>query len=178
MQPLRSAADPNDEVAKLSAMQPGSGRNQGLNNAALRLGEMVVTGWIDRSEVENALWEAARANGYRSKDGDKAAWATLQSGLTAGMKSPRPPLAEKDPPPRTSFTVNDASFSLASPAYKVDNRVAPLIASAASLRTKVFNPIRYIVPGCLAEGCTIVAGRPPTWCARNRRSRMPARAHR
>ena len=36
----------------------------------------------------------------------------------------------------------------------------PAIASAAGLRMKKFDPIRYIVPGYIAEGCTLLAGRP------------------
>jgi hypothetical protein len=39
--------------------------------------------------------------------------------------------------------------------------VAPLaVQSAADLRSKNFAPVRYIVPGYVAEGCTILAGRP------------------
>ncbi|WP_271605659.1 AAA family ATPase [Bradyrhizobium sp. CCBAU 11434] len=34
------------------------------------------------------------------------------------------------------------------------------IRNAAKLRTKVFEPIRYVVPGYVADGCTILAGRP------------------
>jgi hypothetical protein len=34
------------------------------------------------------------------------------------------------------------------------------IRTAAVLRTKTFEPIHYIVPGYIAEGCTILAGRP------------------
>jgi AAA domain len=34
------------------------------------------------------------------------------------------------------------------------------IRTAAALRTKTFDPIKYIVPGYIAEGCTILAGRP------------------
>jgi hypothetical protein len=83
--------------ANLGAMQQGGGRNQALNNAALIMGEMVTAGWIDRKVVEMALFEAARTNGYRAQDGDKEAWATLQSGLTAGMSNPRLPLPEAEP---------------------------------------------------------------------------------
>jgi RecA-family ATPase len=32
--------------------------------------------------------------------------------------------------------------------------------SAASLRRKEFAPARYVVPGYIAEGCTLLAGRP------------------
>jgi hypothetical protein len=81
-----------DEAAKLAAMLPGSGRNQALNDAALRLGGLIAAGWIERKTVEDALGDASWANGYRTQDGDKVAWATLQSGLMAGMKNPRPPL--------------------------------------------------------------------------------------
>jgi hypothetical protein len=34
------------------------------------------------------------------------------------------------------------------------------IRTAASLRNKVFEPIKFIVPGFIVEGCTILAGRP------------------
>src|SRR5829696_5781709 len=36
----------------------------------------------------------------------------------------------------------------------------PAIGSAAELRRKEFPPIRYVVPGYIAEGCTLLAGRP------------------
>ena len=44
----------------------------------------------------------------------------------------------------------------------VNNRAAAAVSirTAAALRTKVFEPIKYIVPGYIAEGCTILAGRP------------------
>src|SRR5918998_5965423 len=37
---------------------------------------------------------------------------------------------------------------------------APVIRTAADLRRKVFAPIKWIVPGYLAEGLTLLAGRP------------------
>src|SRR5215203_168747 len=44
------------------------------------------------------------------------------------------------------------------------NRETPapvlLIGTAHSLRTKVFSPIKYAVDPYIAEGCTILAGRP------------------
>jgi len=43
-------------------------------------------------------------------------------------------------------------------ARRAHNRAA--IQTAASLRTKIFDPIKYIVPGYIAEGATILAGRP------------------
>jgi hypothetical protein len=74
-----------DEIEKLSLMGGGSGRNTALNNAALHLGEMVGAGWIERHVVVQALWDATEKNGYRAKDGNEAAWKTLQSGLEKGI---------------------------------------------------------------------------------------------
>jgi AAA domain len=39
-------------------------------------------------------------------------------------------------------------------------RAPIVIRTAAHLRTRTFDPIKYIVPGYIAEGCTILAGRP------------------
>lgn len=77
-----------DEVAKLSAMREGSGRNRALNDAAHSLGTM--DGWIDLNEVANALWEASIGNGYVAKDGEAQARATIESGINAGRSKPRP----------------------------------------------------------------------------------------
>lgn len=87
-----------DELEKLSVMREGQGRNAALNGAAKRLGEMAGAGWIERAAVEQTLWEASEQNGYRAKDGDGAAWATLQSGLSAGLAQPRSPLPVLDIP--------------------------------------------------------------------------------
>lgn len=36
----------------------------------------------------------------------------------------------------------------------------PVIGTAAKLKNRTFAPIRYVVPGYIAEGCTLLAGRP------------------
>ena len=84
--------------ADLASRAPGTGRNQALNDAALAMGEMVAAGWIERAEVERALLDACQRNGYLAKDGEQAALATLRSGLAAGMRRPRAPLADGDLP--------------------------------------------------------------------------------
>jgi len=86
----------SDEVAKLESLKKGDHRNDALNGAAKRLGEMVGAGWIDGTVVATALWEAAGQNEYRKDDGDTVALATLRSGLSAGMKEPRAPLSVTD----------------------------------------------------------------------------------
>jgi hypothetical protein len=65
-----------------------SGRNNKLNESAMRVGSAVAGGMIDRGEAEQRLYAAAVANGYVAKDGPHAAHSTLQSGLIAGMKEP------------------------------------------------------------------------------------------
>lgn len=81
-----------DECEALAAMKPGEGRNAALNRAAHSVGTMVGAGWIDPESAAQALWDATEANGYRAKDGDRAALTTLQSGLDSGMAKPRDPL--------------------------------------------------------------------------------------
>jgi hypothetical protein len=87
-----------DEIVKIEAMREGSGRNAALNQAAHSIGTIVGAGWIDRETVERSLWEASERNGYRAKDGDSAAWATLQSGLNDGIAKPRAPLPVDEVP--------------------------------------------------------------------------------
>ncbi len=60
---------------------------------------------------------------------------------------------ELDTHPR--FTSYQASNGLGNTG---DQRLATT--SAQALRRKEFAPIRYVVPGYIAEGCTLLAGRP------------------
>lgn len=94
-----------DEVAALAALRPGQGRNAALNQASHSIGTMVGAGWIERETAEQALWEAAEQNGYRAKDGDAAAWKTLQSGLESGISKPRDPLPASEVPQWVRETV-------------------------------------------------------------------------
>jgi len=80
-----------NEVAKLSAMTEGSGRNAALNDAAFALGTM--DGWIDLNMASESLLAASVANGYVAKDGQAAAVNTITSGINAGRTTPRPPLS-------------------------------------------------------------------------------------
>jgi hypothetical protein len=76
-----------DEVAMLTAMREGEGRNAALNTAAHSLGTM--SAWIDLNVVANALYEASIANGYVEADGETATKQTIASGLSAGRNNPR-----------------------------------------------------------------------------------------
>jgi hypothetical protein len=72
-----------------------TGRNEGLNGCAYKLGRMIGAGWIDRGTVEGQLHAAMVANGYVKSDGWPAVEATLKSGLDAGIRQPHEPLPER-----------------------------------------------------------------------------------
>lgn len=71
------------ELASVRDAPKGTG-NQALNNAALKLGELVGAQWISEAEVVEALLSAAVPRRPR-----KEALDTIRSGLTAGKLNPR-----------------------------------------------------------------------------------------
>nr|EIF87913.1 hypothetical protein [Streptomyces tsukubensis NRRL18488] len=76
------------ECDELAAMKPNSGRNNRLNLAAYRAGQLVAAGLLDQAVAEEHLTEAAQASGL----GEKSAFEiekTLRSGMTAGLSRPR-----------------------------------------------------------------------------------------
>jgi hypothetical protein len=77
----------NGELAKL--IGTASGRNSQLNDSAFALGQFVGAGELSHSDAEIRLYAAAVANGYTAKDGERAARATIKSGLEAGAGEPR-----------------------------------------------------------------------------------------
>ena len=75
-------------VDNLARMAPDSGRNDALNRAAWTLGHWVAAGALDQGEVEDALFAAAQQNGLAADDGERRCWATIRSGLAAGLRQP------------------------------------------------------------------------------------------
>jgi hypothetical protein len=47
-----------------------------------------VAGALDQREVEDALCAAAEQNGLVADDGPRQCWATIRSGLSAGLQQP------------------------------------------------------------------------------------------
>jgi len=97
----------------LAARAPETGRNIALNNAAMHMGHMIASGWIERAEVEHALTEAALASGLKAA----AIAATLRSGINAGIKEPHAELPERpqprqEGPPREQHDENTARLPL------------------------------------------------------------------
>jgi putative DNA primase/helicase len=84
----------NRECDALAAIRKGS-RNEALNTAALKLGQLVGPGRLEEGEVRSRLEQACVANGLEA-DGKAAVLKTINSGLYDGMKTPRviPPCAQ------------------------------------------------------------------------------------
>jgi putative DNA primase/helicase len=86
-----------DETKRVATTGRG-GRNDQLNVAALKLGQLVAGEWLDWGRVERSLEDAAHANRLVRDDGLESVRATIRSGLAAGMREPR------DPPERQGTT--------------------------------------------------------------------------
>ena len=72
------------EVGRL-AMAPVGARNDALNRAACSLGQLVASGALSAAEVISSLVEVARRIGLNEHEIE----ATIDSGMTAGFRSPR-----------------------------------------------------------------------------------------
>jgi hypothetical protein len=73
----------------LAQLGPGSGRNNALFFAALRLGRLVVEDRLSEVEVTDALVDAADRNGHTDKHGPRRTLRTIESGLNAARTSHR-----------------------------------------------------------------------------------------
>lgn len=74
------------ELGKVRGTLQG-GRNAALNHAAFRLGQLVAGGMLDRSQVGDALLDAARSIGLSDVEATK----TIKSGFRSAAASPRRP---------------------------------------------------------------------------------------
>jgi hypothetical protein len=83
----RAEAYMRSVVVSLEAAARG-GRNAALNRAAWTLGRWVAAGALEQNEVEDELYAAAQANGLDVDDGERQCWATIRSGLSAGLQEP------------------------------------------------------------------------------------------
>lgn len=64
-------------------------RNATLHIGAVKLGSLVGAGLLSESDVFAALLDGARACGVLDDDGERAARATIGSGVSWGMRNPR-----------------------------------------------------------------------------------------
>jgi hypothetical protein len=74
-------------IASLETAAPG-GRNDALNRVAWTLGRWNAAGALEQTDVEDELYAAAILNGLVADDGERQCWATIRSGLSAGLQEP------------------------------------------------------------------------------------------
>jgi hypothetical protein len=74
-------------IDNLESTAPG-GRNAALNGASWTLGRWVAAGALEQCDVEDELYNAAERNGVVTADGERQTWATIRSGLGAGLQQP------------------------------------------------------------------------------------------
>lgn len=98
--PARQNEAPGDEAVRRYAQAalinacrrvetaPAGTRNDQLNNEALGLGHIVGAGALSEGLVRALLEQAAAASGLTRDDGIEATRATIDSGLSAGMRKP------------------------------------------------------------------------------------------
>jgi hypothetical protein len=72
-------------IANLETTAPG-GRNAALNHAAWTLGRWVAAGALEQAAVEDELYAATKHNHLVADDGERQCWATIRSGLSAGLQ--------------------------------------------------------------------------------------------
>lgn len=128
------------------ACAPEGGRNNRLNQAAFNLGQLVASGGLNEAEVRSSLQSAAEYSGL----GREEIAASISSGLRAGLLKPRERVS-----PFTAAT-----------GPKAENRAPralaakPAMGSFHRLMDREFAPVPYVVPGYIAAGATILAGKP------------------
>lgn len=168
------------EITTLSTTGVG-GRNIQLNASAFALYQFVGAKLLDDRDVHIKLVAAAEACGLIRSDGRSSVLKTIASGRRAGLAQPRKIIEEfwaeeeraranGEEQARALMRLEDGALADAStgeiigeaprPAKKSPPRPEPVIFSARALDGMEFPDIKYVVPKFIAEGLTILAGKP------------------
>lgn len=84
------------EYERVATAGPGT-RNQALNTAAFKLGQIMHSGLLPDAHARQALQAGAEKCGYAGEEGAEHVEAVISSGLAAGMANPREMPAEREP---------------------------------------------------------------------------------
>lgn len=84
-----------DEKHNLATTSSGERNNQ-LFKSTAALANCIASNWLTHEEVEAAIWEACTHNGLVADDGAHKFHSTFNSGIRAGLSTPRPPLENSD----------------------------------------------------------------------------------
>ena len=130
----------DNEIDRVRRALEGT-RNSELNKAAFALGQFVGSGELSRSDVENALLDAALSAGLPNGE----ARATISSGLEAGIKVPRstPPRSNGQRPATNILPVEEKTSTPAGPGQMLSG-------DGESESSENFSPISEILE-CLGR---------------------------
>ncbi len=113
-----------------------------FRNMAREAARYVLKGGVEKGDFADRFTSAAISNGIVQRHGTDAVQAILEEALTEA----------------SALKIADISEYPVTVSARSATR--PRIASAATLRAKVFEPIRFCVPKYIPLGCGILAGRP------------------
>ena len=136
-------------------------RNNQLNASAFKLGTLVGAGALDEYMVETALIEAAAACGLVANDGRLKCLATIRSGLSAGIKSPR------NIPERNKENVFEDQRTEKSNVVSIDAARIPKPAGPIGIPLTYFDDVEnfvekdWLIKGVIAKGETSMWVAPP-----------------
>ncbi|AFL87463.1 bifunctional DNA primase/polymerase famiily protein [Terriglobus roseus DSM 18391] len=143
------------EVAKLSALGPGGRRNAGLNDACFVMGTLAANGSIEAQHVAERLYAASVENGHVAKHGHEQTAATIESGIRAGMKKPRPLLPDGPDIPLQALLDSATTAKQAIAPKPIGKRAVSLLQGSQIVE----EPISWLWEGYLPKGkLTLLAG--------------------
>jgi hypothetical protein len=144
------------EVAKLTGMKAGDGRNAALNAAAHSLGTLVGNESIDKATVAYALLEASVTNGHHAKHGDLQTKKTIESGLNTGIGKPRPLIGSSDIPSIDLSGLTPTSKARTKTPAKANVKRSVSLLQGSQI---VEEPVSWLWDGYLPQGkLTLLAG--------------------
>jgi AAA domain-containing protein len=139
------------ETVGIIAEATSDDRLAALKSAAQTLAKEVRDGWIDRPSAADRVYNAAVAYGVVNAHGDDAVQAILGAAFAQ-------PAAHQTPQSNTQA----ANAELDAKIFELDRRPRWRRGAvlASELQGMTFAPIRYVLPGYIPEGVTLLAGKP------------------
>jgi hypothetical protein len=140
---------------------PRGGRNNQLNTSTFKLATLVGAGVLDEHAVETTMMQAAVTCGLVADNGRDKCLATVRSGLTAGMRSPR------DIPARQSEDAHKALQTNADNVISLDSVRNPTPAAPKGIPLTYFDDVEksvnknWLMKGVIAKRETSMWIAPP-----------------
>jgi hypothetical protein len=143
------------------ASAPRGGGNNQLNISTFKLATLVGAGALDEHAVETTMFEAAVACGLVADDGRDKCLATIRSGLSAGITSPR------DIPVRQREDAFEASPTNSSNVVSINDARKPKPTASIGIPLTYFDDVEkfvnksWLMKGVIAKGETSMWVAPP-----------------